>query len=260
MIVWQILIFIIGLVFGSFLNVVIFRLAKKHSFLKGRSYCPKCNHRLEAGDLIPLFSFIFQKGKCRYCKKKISLVYPLVELATGLAFLLIFINLGFSLKFFIYLVYACFLIIIFVYDLRYNLILDKVTVPAMILAILADIMLKVPFFSVLFGVIIGGGFFFIQFAASRGRWIGGGDIRLGVLMGLILGYEKMIAALAIAYLVGALVALFLLVTKKKKLRSKLPFGTFLTLSTLIVLLYGNQIIDWYLSGALVDWYLLREYH
>jgi prepilin signal peptidase PulO-like enzyme (type II secretory pathway) len=258
--VWSVLIFILGAAFGSFLNVVIFRMKKKQSFLTGRSYCPNCRHKLGARDLIPLVSFVIQKGKCRYCKSKISLVYPLVELGTGLAFLLIFINFGFSLKSLLYLVYACILIIIFVYDLNYNLILDKVTVPAMIFAILADIILKAPFFSVLFGAIIGGSFFSLMFFLSRGKWIGGGDIRLGVLMGLMLGWEKLIVALVFAYLPGALVAIILLITKKKKLRSSLPFGTFLTLGTFIALIYGSQIIAWYLSGALVNWYLYPEYY
>lgn len=260
MTVWSVIIFILGIAFGSFLNVIIFRLSKKESFLKGRSYCPSCKHRLEARDLIPFFSFIFQKGRCRYCKNEISFIYPLVELITGLVFLFLFINLGPSLRLLVYLVYSCFLIIIFVYDLRYHLILDKVTLPAMIIVILADIVLKVSFFSVLFGVIIGGGFFLIIFTASRGRWIGGGDIRLGVLMGLMLGWEKLLVALVIAYLSGALVALMLLITKKRRLKSKLPFGPFLGLGTFIALLYGDQIISWYLSGTLVNWYLLREYY
>jgi prepilin signal peptidase PulO-like enzyme (type II secretory pathway) len=138
--------------------------------------------------------------------------------------------------------------------------LDKVTVPAMIFAILADIILKAPFFSVLFGAIIGGSFFSLMFFLSRGKWIGGGDIRLGVLMGLMLGWEKLIVALVFAYLPGALVAIILLITKKKKLRSSLPFGTFLTLGTFIALIYGSQIIAWYLSGALVNWYLYPEYY
>jgi len=259
MIVWPVLIFVLGLAIGSFLNVVIFRLAKGKSFLKGRSYCPKCKHQLGAKDLIPLFSFIFQKSRCRYCKKKISSLYPLVELAAGLTFLLVYFNFGLSLKSLVYIIYSCFLIIIFVYDLRHHLILDKVTIPAIIIAFLASFFLKVSFFSILFGAIIGGGFFFIQFAASRGKWIGGGDIRLGVLMGLILGWEKLIVALVIAYLSGALVALMFLITKKKGLKSKLPFGTFLSLGTFVTLLYGSQMIDWYLSGALVNWYLYREY-
>ena len=125
-------IFLFGLTIGSFLNCVIYRLEKSESFLKGRSYCPNCKHILGWQDLIPVFSFLILKGKCRYCQQKISWQYPLVELFTGLIFLFVFYILHSTF----YILISCFLIVIFVYDLKYSLIPDKIIYPAIILSLI----------------------------------------------------------------------------------------------------------------------------
>lgn len=241
-----ILVAILGLVVGSFLNAVIYRLHKKVSFLRGRSYCPWCKHDLSTKDLIPLFSFMFLKGECRYCLKKISWQYPLVEFGTMVVFLLLFWQFGLTLEFFVYLIYASILIIIFVYDLRYYLILDKVSLPAIIIAVLLSVfILNISLINILFGVLIGGGFFLLQFYISNGKWIGGGDIRLGVLMGAMLGFPGILVALFTAYVLGSIVGIFLILSKKKKWKSQVPFGTFLSLATLITFVFGELVIEYY---------------
>ena len=241
-----ILVIILGLVVGSFLNAVIYRLKVGVSFLKGRSYCPFCEHDLTFWDLIPLFSFVFLKGKCRYCQKPISWQYPLVELATALAFLLLIWHFGLGYEFFVYLIYTCFLLVIFTYDLRYYLIPDKVSLPAMVVAfLLSFFVLKISLISLLGGALIGGGFFLVQFVVSKGKWIGGGDIRLGILMGVMLGYQQLLVALFIAYLLGSFIGLGLIIFGKKKLRSQVPFGTFLSLATFIAFLFGDLLIIFY---------------
>lgn len=250
-----ILVALFGLAVGSFLNAVIFRLKAGKSFLAGRSACPKCQHLLKASDLIPIFSFIGLAGRCRYCRQKISWQYPLVEAGLGLSFCLLFFYFSLSLEFFFYLIISSFLLVILVYDLKHHLILDKVTVPAIILAFIFNLILRVSLLDLILGGILGGGFFLAQYALSSGKWIGGGDIRLGVLMGFILGWHKLLAALFIAYFAGAIFSLFLIIFRKKKLKSRLPFGPFLVLATFVCLLLGDKIIAWYLAGHLVDWLL-----
>lgn len=241
-----IILLIFGSIIGSFLNVVIYRLKHNQSFLKGRSYCPHCRHVLGFWDLIPVFSFIFLRARCRYCSQKISWQYPLVELVTALIFLLPYLQFGFAPKFFASAVIFCFLIIIFVYDLRYYLILDEVVVPAIIITIIFDLIFsRSQFTQFIWGGIIGGGFFLIQYLISSGQWIGGGDIRLGLLMGLFLGTVGVFTALFIAYVLGALVAIGLLLMKKKKMKSRIPFGTFLAFATITVALYGDQLVNFY---------------
>ncbi len=241
-----ILVAILGLVVGSFLNAVIYRLHVKVSFMRGRSYCPSCKHDLSAKDLVPLFSFLFLRGKCRYCSKKISWQYPLVEFFTMVSFLTLYWQFGLSIDFFVYLIYTCFLVIIFVYDLKYYLILDKVSVSAIIVAFfLSYFVLEIGFVNLLISALIGGGFFLLQFVISKGKWIGGGDIRLGIVMGLMLGYPLILVALFIAYITGSVIGVALIAGKQKKWKSQVPFGTFLSIASYITFIVGEVIVDYY---------------
>lgn len=252
-------IFILGAIIGSFLNVVILRLHNGEK-ITGRSRCPYCRQQLATPDLIPIFSFIFQGGRCRYCQKKISWQYPLVELMTGAFFvlatynifgplspLLIFYNFHLLLYWLRNLIFICFLIIIFVYDLRWYLILDRITIPAMVLALVINLWLGLVWTNLFFGVLVGLGFFLLQFLVSSGKWIGAGDLRLGLLMGLMLGWPAVLVALFFAYIIGAIFSLGLLALGKKGLKSQVPFGTFLSLGTIIALFWGDEIVNWYLG-------------
>jgi prepilin signal peptidase PulO-like enzyme (type II secretory pathway) len=246
-------IFIFGLIIGSFLNCLIWRLHKKES-LWGRSYCPKCKKQIAWYDNLPVLSFIFLKGKCRHCGKKISWQYPLVELVTGILFLIAYLRNPISLMkldFYITLLRDWFLIavmiVIFVYDLRWYLILDVVTLPAILALFVLNLLLGFSWQNLLISGIIGGSFFFFQFAVSKGKWIGGGDIRLGALMGFALGWPNIIVALFIAYMIGSVVGIYLILTKKKQWQSQVPLGIFLTTATLVTLFWGNQFLSWYLA-------------
>ncbi|MBN1778995.1 MAG: prepilin peptidase [Candidatus Buchananbacteria bacterium] len=240
-------IFILGLAVGSFLNVVVYRLQIKQSIIWPPSHCPKCQAHLSWYENLPLVSFVFLVGKCRHCRQKISWQYPLVELATAIIFLLLFNHFGLTTQLMVWLVLACFLIIIFVYDLRYSLILDVITVPAIIFIFLANLFLGFDWLDLTFGAIIGGGFFGLQYLVSSGRWIGDGDIRLGILMGLALGWQMTIVALFLAYIIGAAFGLILILLKKKTLASEISFGTFLTFSTVLTVIWGPQILGFYLG-------------
>jgi len=249
-----IFIFIFGLIIGSFLNAVICRLKENEQFVRGRSKCPYCRHSLGFWDLIPLASFIFLKARCRYCHKKISWQYPLVELATALVFTIGYFHYQFPnylitlLPYYlIYLVFSCFLIIIFVYDLKHYLILDKVTLPALILALALNFLLGLSIINLLIAALVAAGFFFLQFIVSKGKWIGGGDLRLGLVMGAMLGWPKVALALMLAYVLGAAIGIFLIILKKKQLNSPMPFGTFLSLGTWVALLWSEEIWHFYSS-------------
>jgi len=241
----MILIFIFGLVVGSFLNCLIYRLEVGEGFLKGRSFCPYCRHILSWQDLIPLLSFLILRGKCRYCQKSISWQYPLVEIATGLLFLSIF-NFQFSI---FNLIIACFLIIIFVYDLKHYIIPDKIIYPAIVIVLIynflrSDLLGRSDLLLSAFGAAT---FFLAIVLVSRGKWMGVGDIKLAFLMGLVLGFPNILVALFLAFSIGAIIGLGLIVSGKKTLKSEVPFGPFLVTGTFIALFFGGQIIHWYLN-------------
>jgi len=276
-----IFIFIFGLIIGSFLNALIYRLKVKKSVWQGRSFCPDCKKKLGIWDLIPVFSFIFLKGRCRYCHKRISWQYPAVELATGLIFVLIFYyqylvpktyNLTTIFSLIFYLFISSILIVIFVYDLKYSIIPDKVIWPGISINLIYWLvgvffyyighqrvfyqlfpgtyqLTPNPLFIIL-GGLISGGFFLILVLVSRGKWMGGGDVKLGIFMGLFLGFPQILVALFIAFVAGSLISLFLVAWHKKTFKSQIPFGPFLVLGSFVALFWGVSIINWYLSFLL----------
>lgn len=241
------LVVVAGLVVGSFLNVVILRTRVKTSVADGRSKCISCQTALSVRDLVPVLSFCALRGKCRSCKVPISIQYPLVELSAGVLFLLAFLSDGFGLSFVRDAVFISTLVVIFVFDLRYMEIPDRFTVPAMVFALAANLYLGVGIVSLGLGALVGGGFFLMQYVLSKGKWIGGGDIRLGALMGLMLGLPSTIAALFVAYVVGAIYAAWLLATGRAKGESQVPFGTFLAVATIAAMFFGDRIVGWYLG-------------
>ncbi len=257
------IIFIIGLTIGSFLNCVIYRLEKGESFLSGRSYCPNCRHILTWQDLMPVLSFLILKGKCRYCQKPISWQYPLVELGTGILFVLVFgiLNLGFVSDFgfrisdFFTLTYhlliTCSLIVIFVYDLKHYIIPDKIIYPAIIIAGIFNFQFSIfNEFSILkFSILSASGaaaFFLLIVLISQGKWMGIGDIKLAFFMGLLLGFPNILVALFLSFFIGAIIGTALILFGKKTLKSEIPFGPFLVTGIFIAMFWGQMIIDWYL--------------
>jgi prepilin signal peptidase PulO-like enzyme (type II secretory pathway) len=208
-----------------------------------------CKRELRVFDLVPLFSFMYLRGRCRYCDKKLSWQYPLVELTTALIFVLLVLDYGLRITdygFWFQLVFVCFLIVIAVFDWKHYLILDKVLIPAAVLAIVADILSNNLGFGLLSGLGLAG-FFGLQFFLSKGRWIGFGDVKLGFLLGLMLGWPQILTALILAYFAGAFIGLSLIAWGKKQMSSKLPFGVFLCGSAIVVILWGSQITNWYLK-------------
>ncbi|MEK7395198.1 MAG: prepilin peptidase, partial [Fibrobacterota bacterium] len=211
-----------------------------------RSACPHCGHKLAVRDLVPLLSFLFLRGRCRYCRKKISWQYPLVEFAAAALLILVYrIYSPDIFAIFGYAVLALFLLVIFIYDYKHYLVLDSVVVPAIVFAGVFNYLRGFGMLPFLFAVVIGGGFFLLQYVISRGKWIGGGDIRLGVLAGAVLSWPGVLLGLLLAYVIGAAVAIPLLLSGKKVPGSAIPFGTFLTVGIFISMLWGEKIIAWY---------------
>jgi len=263
-------IFIFGLIIASFLNSIIYRLSINQDFLFGRSYCPNCKHNLSWPDLIPLISFLVLKGKCRYCKKPISIQYILVEFVTAVLFvILIRQNIGliydFTLLRFLNLCFmfyiVCSMIVIFVYDLKHYIIPDKVIFPAIIVAFFYQLfniwnsfgvwtldfdILKL-LLSPILAAIVSSLFFLSIVLGSRGKWMGMGDVKLAFLMGLFLGSPKILIALFLAFFIGAIIGVILIISGKKTFKSEVPFAPFLIMGTFLALFFEHEIINFYLS-------------
>ena len=246
----SIFLFVFGLCVGSFLNCVIYRLNHKLSPLWGRSFCPKCKHKLAWFDNIPLLSFVLLRGKCRYCRSPISWQYPIVELATGMLTLFVVYHILIydilTLIFYLLITYA--LIAIFVSDLLYTTIPDKIVFPSLLISFIY-LVLQSPniLISNILISLITAGFFYFLVLITRGRGMGIGDVKLVALMGLVLGWPKIVVALFLAFLTGALIGVILVIMGEKRLSSHIPFGPFLTAATLISLFWGGLIWQWYLE-------------
>lgn len=244
------LIFIGGLMAGSFLNCVIYRLEVGESFFGGRSYCPHCRHQLGFFDLVPILSFVLLRGRCRYCQKSISIQYPLVELATACLFVLFFLHFGFGLDLIFGFLILGFLVIIFVYDLKHYLIPDSVVYPAIAIAFLYRLFEIFNFELVsdyLLPAILAASFFLSIVLISKETWMGMGDVKLGFLMGLLLGWPNTFVALFLAVFLGAIIGMGLIALGKKKMKSEVPFGPFLIIGTFAALFWADELINWYLN-------------
>ncbi len=230
---------------GSFLNVVACRVQRGQSFLRGRSVCVHCGTQLHWHDLIPVASWLLLFGKCRYCKKHVSAQYLLSELAVGaLAVLGAFVVTS-PIHGLVYAAVVGFFTVLFIYDLRTYIVPDNIAIPAIVVIGGLNATMAGDGASLLLGAASGGVWFLAQFLVSRGRWVGGGDIRLGVLMGVLLGYPLVWLGLGFAYVGGSIVALALVAATRLKLSSRMPFATLLLPATFAAWVWGEGAWDWY---------------
>ena len=249
---------VLGLIFGSFINAVVWRIHAGKSIAKGRSECVHCHHELGVLDLFPVISWLMLGGKCRYCKQPISVQYPLVELATAGLFALSYARLapvGWAgwLAFAAWLYMLGSLIVLTVYDLRWMLLPNVVIFPALAVALVPVVINFVTglplqtWLGPIEAAILVGGAFYALAAVSDGKWMGGGDIKLVALIGLALGLHRTAVAMFIGFDTAALVSLGLLATGVKKRRDHIPFGPFLALGCVAAMLYGTTILNWYFT-------------
>ncbi len=244
-----ILFFVLGSIVGSFLNCLVWRLKNNKNFISERSQCPHCERKLAWYENIPLLSFVCLRGKCKTCQTKIPSYYFVAEFFTGILFVAVFWfnrqNLEIY-KIIFELFTISFLVFVFIYDALYKEILPKGVWLVSAVVILYHFFVKdISLLSCFYGALLGFSFFAFQYFVSKGLWIGGGDVRFGLFMGALLGWEKTIVALLFSYWIGALFGLFLIYLKKGKMNSEVPFGTFLTIGTFFTLYFGEYVIAWY---------------
>jgi prepilin signal peptidase PulO-like enzyme (type II secretory pathway) len=266
---------LLGLILGSFVNALVWRLYmqlkeskgknKKAtqldktdlSILKGRSMCPHCHHTLSGTDLVPVLSWLFLKGKCRYCHKDISIQYPIVEITTAFLFVMSYVWWPTSIEglqvalFVLWLALLVGLMALLVYDLKWLLLPNRLANPLSYLALIYAVLVNsskplVGLVDCILAVVIGGGIFYALFLVSNGEWIGGGDVRLGWLLGLIAGTPgKAILFIFLASIIGTIISLPLVMSHRLKRRSLIPFGPFLIAGLVITELFGSHILHWY---------------
>ncbi len=235
--------FISGAIAGNFLSRLIYRYYHGISFWH-RSICPKCSKFLKFRDVIPLISYVILKAKCRLCKKKIDWQYILLEVGTGIIFVLFYLKYP-DLELFLFrdLFFVLVLLFILVFDLKYYLILDNIVVPIFFVSLVINFFLGILLMDMFWGGVIGGGFFLIQYLITRAKGVGSGDIALGLLIGVMLGWQLTFMTIILAYVIGGLVAIFLLVSKKKKIGDVLPLGSFLAVGAITILLLGDVFLN-----------------
>ncbi|HSH55660.1 MAG TPA: prepilin peptidase [Candidatus Limnocylindrales bacterium] len=272
---------VFGLCLGSFVNALVWRLYKQMeleeagpvkkvahkqklsheelSIAKGRSMCSHCHHPLAAKDLVPVLSYLSLGGTCRYCRKPIADT-PSAELLTPLLFVVSYVAWPYGLTdkglvlFIFWLVFLVGFVALTIYDFKWYLLPDKIVFPLIGLAVLQVLVVAVLYggglptvIHAVLGVAVGSGLFYVLFQVSDGRWIGGGDVKLGIVLGLLAGSaSKAFLVIFIASLLGTLIAVPLLAVGKASRTSHLPFGPFLLAGLFVTVLFGDRLVGWYL--------------
>lgn len=248
----EIFVFIFGLCVGSFLNVCIYRLPASESIAHPRSRCMDCNSMIAFYDNIPLFSYLWLKGRCRHCGVKIGLRYPTVELLGGLFALATFLKFGLGPEALIYYAFiACLLVVTFI-DLDHRIIPDVITLPGIPIFFAASFALPdMTFKASLIGILAGGGSLYlvawVYRLLTKKEGMGGGDIKLLAMMGALLGLKGVIFTIFLSSLVGTLSGLAVMLQSRKGMKLAVPFGPFLSLGGITYIFLGTQVIDWYLN-------------
>jgi len=248
---------LLGTVIGSFLNVCIDRLPAGKSLVYPPSHCEACQHRLSPKDLIPVFSYLWLRCHCRYCHQPIPRRLFWVEVGSGLLFALTYWHYGLSAEFAVTTFYCCLFIVLGVIDVEHKLILNKIVYPAAVVALIISVFLpspgtidvSLPWPESANGIIGGAiGFVFLLIPALIYRGgMGWGDVKMAGLVGLVTGFPLVFAALLMGVVLGGLVAGILLLLRIKKRKEPIPFGPFLSLATMATLLWGSDILNWYLG-------------
>ncbi|MCX7747485.1 MAG: prepilin peptidase [Clostridia bacterium] len=262
-----IFVFVFGLLIGSFLNVCIWRLPREESIVKPPSHCVGCGNRLGPLDLVPVFSFLFLRGRCRYCKVKISVKYPLIELLTGVVFIALYIrtlNIGGNLVDFAASAFLMsILIAVFFIDLEHMIIPDGLVITGLVggaAVFVYNIFMPIQIYgdrnwwNPLLGLLPGSIFWLL--IGSLGMLIykddamGGGDIKIFAPIGIFLGWKMTIVATLSSVFIGGFVSLILILVGIKNRKSTIPFGPFIVIGTFVTMMWGTEILNWYVNNML----------
>jgi leader peptidase (prepilin peptidase)/N-methyltransferase len=241
------LVFLFGLIIGSFCNVVIYRLPEGKSIVRPGSHCRSCAAPIHAWDNIPMLSYLILKGRCRSCNELISLRYLCVELASGVLYVLLWMKFGTTILFAVYALFTSSLLIISLIDLDHKIIPNIISLPGIAIGLCLSLWALpiTPPASVL-GILIGGSFFYLIALVSKGG-MGGGDIKLIAMIGAFLGWQGALFTIFSGALLGSLVGVILMLLGKKGRKDKVPFGPFLSGGAIIYILCGDDLIHWYLN-------------
>jgi leader peptidase (prepilin peptidase)/N-methyltransferase len=243
----ELVLLIFGLLIGSFLNVCIYRLPQHQSIVTPSSHCMTCNIRLKPWNLIPIISYLLSRGRCHYCGAKFSARYAIVELLTAILFVWCLHTFGLSLALVKAMMLTCFLLVITFIDYDHQLILDKVILWLSGTGVIIALWMKsMSIWDILIASLLGGGLLLLIAVASCGG-MGGGDIKFAAALGIWLGWKCLLLALFLSFVFGGVMGLLLLLFKIKSRKDFIPFGPFIALGAVISLLYGNEIINWYLE-------------
>jgi leader peptidase (prepilin peptidase)/N-methyltransferase len=248
------LVFMFGMCIGSFLNVCIHRLPSSMSIINpSRSFCPQCNSAIQFYDNIPVFSYLWLKGRCRNCKASISLRYPLVELMAGILAIAILFMFGLTLEGVVYFVFISSLLVITFIDIDHKIIPDIITLPGIPIGLAASFVLPdMTFKSSLLGLLVGGGSLLLvawtYSLITQKEGLGGGDIKLLGMIGTFIGWKGVIFTIFAASLTGTLVGIIVMLLKGKNLKFAIPFGPFLSIGAMSYVFFGEKVFFWYLHS------------
>jgi len=242
------LFFIFGLLFGSFFNVVGLRVPNKQSIVAPPSHCPGCSTRLKPIDLIPVLSYFTTLGRCRYCKTRISAIYPIMELITGFLFAAVYYVYGFTPEAIMVLLFFSMLVIITVSDLAYRLIPDKVLLPFFLIFLVMRFFIHPDetYISHLVGMVLGFTIFFVIALLSKGG-VGGGDIKLYAVIGLFFGYPLLLVTILLSTFLGSIYGIFIMLLQGANRKTEVPFGPFIAFGSVVALFFGYDLINWYVQ-------------
>jgi len=242
---------IMGAVIGSFLNVCIYRLPRRESIVRPPSACPQCGRRLSWLENIPLISYLFLGGRCRGCRARISLRYPVVELVTALTFAAAWLAYGPTPLLVSRLVFACALIVLFAIDLEHHLLPNVITLSGIVVGLAFSLLTEPGWTSAVVGILIGGGILFLiaeaYFRIRHEEGLGMGDVKMLAMIGAFLGWKLTLVTLMMASLAGSVVGVLVLVSGRGGMKYALPFGTFLALGAGLAITTGSSVLDWYLT-------------
>jgi leader peptidase (prepilin peptidase)/N-methyltransferase len=242
---------IVGLAVGSFLNVCIHRLPRQQSLNSPPSRCPHCDYQLRWFDNIPLVSYAMLGGRCRKCRTRISIRYPIVELVTMGLFVLHGAVFGWSALLIPRLVFACAMVVLFAIDLEHHLLPNAITLPGVAVGLIASTVLPPGIIDALVGVLLGGGVLWLigeaYFRFSGHEGMGGGDVKMLAMIGAFLGWKLVLVTLVLSSVVGSGIGLIVIAIRKGGMKYALPYGTFLALGALVASLAGEAIVNWYVG-------------
>lgn len=263
---WGVFALMVGSAVGSFLNVVADRVPSGGSVVRPRSYCDSCRRPLSSLELVPIISYLWLRGKCRHCGVVIPPRFMIVEAVTALLFTLVYLRYGLGVEWLILVIAISLLLVVTIIDLEHGLILNKIILPAIVVLVLLapfwpELGISRSFLggtgmlgSLYSSLVAGGGAFLVFFAITLlfPQGMGGGDVKLAAVIGLLVGFPQVLLALWLAIVSGGLVAIVLLVSRRRGRKDSMPFGPFMALSTVVVLLMGAEIVTWY-QTSVADW-------